>query len=287
MEFKNYTTADYEALCGFLIALNRDDKRHINWNWARLEWMYEHPAFDKSTKDAIGLWLDGGRIVGAAIYDMYFGEAFCGALSGYEELYPAILSYAYRELGDESGLGVSVCDDSAAEIEALTALGFTLSEQDETVMSLSLDEELAADLPRGFAIEELDPERQAYDFQWLLWQGFDHGTDRAEFEVKDPIVPQIRRHFDRRLSLTAVSPEGEKAAYCCLWYDERTDYAYVEPVCTVPAYRGRGIARALIREALNRARALGAQRAYVISDAPFYEKIGFEKAYHFSFYWKE
>jgi len=286
MEFRNYTTTDYEALCDFLIALNRDDRRHINWNWARLEWMYEHPQFDKSTMDAIGLWLDGGRIVGAAIYDMYFGEAFCGALSGYEDLYPAILSYAYRELGDESGVGVSVCDDSAGEIEALRALGFELSDQDETVMSIPLDGQLPVEMPQGFTIEELDPAQQADDFQWLLWQGFDHGTDRTEFEVKETIVPQVRPHFDRSLSLTAVSAGAEKTAYCCLWYQPGTDYAYVEPVCTVPSYRGRGIARALIHEALNRAGDLGARRAYVISDTEFYQRLGFTTAHHFSFYWK-
>ena len=80
MEFRHFCDADYEAVCDFLIELNREDRSHINWNWARFEWMYEHPWFAKSTRDAIGLWIDGGRIVGAAIYDMYFGEAFCGVL---------------------------------------------------------------------------------------------------------------------------------------------------------------------------------------------------------------
>ena len=35
IDFKNYTDSDYEALCSFLIALNENDDRHINWNWAR------------------------------------------------------------------------------------------------------------------------------------------------------------------------------------------------------------------------------------------------------------
>ena len=96
--FKNYTKKDYNAVCDFLIELNRNDNSHINWNWARFEWMAEHPEFDKSATDSIGLWLDNERIVGAAIYDMYFGEAFCGAFPEYSDLYPEILDYAYREL---------------------------------------------------------------------------------------------------------------------------------------------------------------------------------------------
>ena len=41
------------------------------------------------------------------------------------------------------------------------------------------------------------------------------------------------------------------------------------------------------REAFSRAKALGAKKAYVISDLPFYEKLGFQKAQHYSFYRKE
>ena len=67
MEFRHYGDADYESVCDFLIELNRDSREHIHWNWARLEWMIEHPEFDKSLKGAIGLWRDGERVVGAAI----------------------------------------------------------------------------------------------------------------------------------------------------------------------------------------------------------------------------
>ncbi len=52
----------------------------------------------------------------------YFGEAFCAALPEYEALYPAILYYAFRELKDDSGLGIAICDGNAGEIEAPQAL---------------------------------------------------------------------------------------------------------------------------------------------------------------------
>ena len=103
---RSYRDEDYEAVCDFLIELNRKDRTHINWNWARFEWMMEHPEFDRDARNSIGLWWAGDGIIGAAIYDMYFGEAFCGALPEYEELYPEILGYAYRELKDDSGLAI-------------------------------------------------------------------------------------------------------------------------------------------------------------------------------------
>ena len=33
MEFRNYREEDYDAVCDFLIELNKNNKNHINWNW--------------------------------------------------------------------------------------------------------------------------------------------------------------------------------------------------------------------------------------------------------------
>ena len=286
MEFRHFKDADYEAVCDFLIELNKRDRTHINWNWARFEWMYEHPEFDKSTIDAIGLWFDGERVVGAAIYDMYFGEAFCGVLPEYEKLYPAILQYAYDVLKDGNGLAIAICDTNTAEIEAAKRAGFAPIDQTETIMEIGLDAPRDAALPDGFTLYEPHPVEDAEKMQWLFWQGFDHGEDRAEFEREEMTAPQVRKHMRRELGIAAVDGTGEYAAFCCLWYSEKTDYAYVEPVCTIPRHRGKGLAKALIYETLKRAHALCAKTAYVISDMPFYEKLGFRKTYHYTFYRK-
>lgn len=286
MEFRHFSDADYEAACDFLIALNRANRTHINWNWARFEWMYEHPEFDKGARDAIGLWFDGDRVVGAAIYDMYFGEAFCGVLPEYEALYPEVLGYAYDSLKDENGLAIAICDGNAAEIEAAKKAGFAPIDQTETIMKIDLDAPRDAALPEGFTLYEPHPVEDAEKMQWLFWQGFDHGEDRAEFEREESVMPRVRKHMRRELGIAAVDETGEYAAFCCLWFSEKTDYAYVEPVCTVPRHRGKGLAKALLFEAMNRARALGAKTAYVISDMPFYEKLGFRKAYRCTFYRK-
>ncbi len=250
----------------------------------------EHPEFDKSLMNSIGLWLDGDQVVGAAIYDMYFGEAFVGALTEYRSIYPEILAYAYREMKDENGLGIAVCDNCADEISMAQSAGFILAEQTETIMRLELDRELPSGLPDGLQFAQLDPVKEPYDFQWLLWQGFDHGADKAEFERDGdiyPAIPEFRKHFNSSLSIAAKNSDGEYVSYCCLWYSDQTDYAYVEPVCTIPAYRGEGAAKAVVFEALNRATSLGAKKAYVLSDMPFYERLGFIKDKHFAFFWKK
>lgn len=96
--FYPYEEKDYQQVCDFLIELNQQ-KTHINWNWARWEWMYSHPYFERSKKDTIGIWKADGVIVGAAIYDLFYGEAFCGTLEDYKALLPEILEYARKTLG--------------------------------------------------------------------------------------------------------------------------------------------------------------------------------------------
>ncbi len=284
--FKKYDKEDYERVCGFLIELCRHDRKHINWNWARFEWMAEHPEFDQSHISSIGLWFDDGKAIGAAIYDMYFGEAFCGVLPEYDALYPEILEYAWEELKDEAGLGIAICDDDPKHIQTALSRGFLQADQSETVMTIGLEELFDVKLPEKLHFTELDPVRDTYAASWLFWQGFDHGNEKAEFERTEQIIPRIRPHFNRNLSVAAVNSNGEPVSCCCLWYYPDTDYAYVEPVCTIPSFREQGIAKAVIFEALNRARTIGAKHAYVISDMDFYRKLGFEKKWHYSFYWK-
>ena len=114
----------------------------------------EHPEFDKSLRSSIRLWWSEGKVVGAAIYDMYFGEAFCGALPEYEALYPEILDYAYRELKDDSGLAVAINTENTAEIRAAELAGFERIDQKETIMELSLDRDFSSNLPEGLQLRE-------------------------------------------------------------------------------------------------------------------------------------
>ena len=286
MEFRSYKNNDYDALIDFLIKLSNEGINHINWNWARFEWMIEHPETDKSKLETIGLWWEKDSVVGAAIFDMYYGEAFCGALKAYADILPDILDYAYNNLSDESGLGIAICDGDLKTIEMATQLGYEKADQKENIMTFDLNTSIPSKMPLDVVIREYDPAENPYEFAWLLWQGFDHGNDKLEFESQDKKEQQLRKHLDKRLSLAAVDTLGNIVGYVCLWYSPKTDYAYVEPVCTIPEFRNMGISKALLAEAFGRATKLGASKAIVISDMDFYKKLGFSNFASFSFYWK-
>ena len=138
MEFKRFESSDYEKLFYFLIALNKDNDEHINWNWARFEWMYEHPMFDKSLLSRIGLWIDNNEVVGCAIYDMYLGEASVLVLPNYHYLYKEILEFAYENIKDNDGLSVAVSDDNELDVNILKECGYQKIDQTETIMTLDL-----------------------------------------------------------------------------------------------------------------------------------------------------
>ena len=92
-------------------------------------------------------------------------------------------------------------------------------------------------------------------------------------------------HLNSQLHIVAENKDSEYVAYCGLWYDEKTDYVYVEPVCTIPNYRGRGLAKAVLMRAIKKSYEKGARKAYVISELDFYKSIGFRQHSHYTFYW--
>ena len=284
MTFKNYQHDYYEQVIAFLKEINQEDKIHINWNWGRFEWMMYHPYFHHDLEQSIGLWFDNEKIVALAIFDMYFGEASCLTLKGYEYLYEEVIKYAYTSLQDDNGLGICTNDKSEKEIEILKKNNFKKAEQKETIMRLDLDCSYDDSLMDGLSFYELDPEKEPYDFQWVIFQGFDHGDNVEEFKKDYIDFKEYRPHYNPKVNMSVINEKGEKVAFASLWYLPDSDYAYLEPLCVIPSYRNKGVAKALIYHLANIVKKMGAKEIDVISDMDFYSKIGFKKVEFYSFY---
>jgi mycothiol synthase len=91
------------------------------------------------------------------------------------------------------------------------------------------------------------------------------------------------------LDLVAVTPQGDLASYCIVWWDPATRTGEFEPVGTSERFRGRGYGTALMRDGLRRLRSLGAEQAIVLSatreeskpSRRLYASAGFDVAFRY------
>ncbi len=275
IRFEAYKSAHYSQVVDFLIAVNAQ-KDCMNWNWARWEWAMFHPEFDQSLAKRIGVWFCGEKVVGLASFDMFLGEAFCGVLQGFQHIFPEILNYSEKTISNENGLAISINEQNSTMINELKNRGYQWTEQAEPMLRIELSANLHYRLPNDLKIRVIEMPQDNYQYQLVIWKGFDHGDDLQEFEKSMQAAQPVKPNESEHLKLAVVDEYDRFIAHCQCWYRSDTDYAYVEPVCVIPEYRSKGIGAAVVSEALNRSKALGAKEAYVLSDMAFYKKLGFK-----------
>jgi GNAT superfamily N-acetyltransferase len=138
-------------------------------------------------------------------------------------------------------------------------------------------------LAAGYRLRETRPGslEDAQKLADLLNAAFRRDIHNAEeFLVFAEKAPCFRHDLD----LVAEAPDGSFASYVGLPYDEHNRYAIFEPVCTHPDHLQKGLAQALMWEALRRAQALGAVSAstetgMAVAANRLYESIGFTETY--------
>jgi len=291
VKFKNYSMfTDFERVYSFF----QDNYVHHlrNGHWSCSAWAYAHglPWFDFVRHYKIGLWEENGKIVGLCTYEARPGEAFIFTANGYEHMKPELLEYAEESLCDidENGnktLKVSACTVEPDFSEHLLSKGYTLDwECDFTVYDYKKGLPKSDPL-EGFRIISFDEEHEYKKAADAVWKGFDH---EDENDLDGYMLGHHIPHFRKDLLFIAKADNGDYCAYGLIWLDEVNKYAYLEPLSTVPQYRRKGLAKALIYEAINRTSKLGA--TYMVGgDAKFYKDIGFETQYvirHYRKVWR-
>ncbi len=133
-------------------------------------------------------------------------------------------------------------------------------------------------LPDGYKIMSFDD----HDFDIeryynAIWRGFNNQRQRNEKEIESMKKREgfDAPHLNLNLRILVAAPNGDYASHCGMWYLPDSDYAYVEPVFTLPEYRKMGLGKAAVLEGVKRCGKLGAKCAYVLSSQQFYYSIGF------------
>lgn len=279
--FRNYTgkagiTEDYFIVRNFLIELGYCEYVYVRWDW-----MITHSYLDKQAIGKIGLWEEGGKLVGLTTFDTILGNAFCLTKPAYAFLKREMLIYAKEHLTGENEFGIVIPSKDVEFQNIALELGFTATEDTEDDAVFYVDKSPTEyQLPEGYHITTMKENYNPYEYLRVLWRGFNHelkGEGEFSFseeknrEVDDQM---IRPNVDLNLKIAVVGPDEHFVSYCGMWYDEKAGFAIIEPVATDPDYRKMGLGKAAVLEGISRVGKLGAKTVFVGSSQQFYYSIG-------------
>jgi ribosomal protein S18 acetylase RimI-like enzyme len=240
---------------------------------------------------AIGVWEDdAGRIV-AVVHGESDGpgRAFMQRRAGRDDVLDSMIGFAERSLAhpDTGRLSLYVPDGDWRLRAAAVRRGYEVSaERAEHESQFDYTHRLADRLPDGFCFRSMADSGDVEPRRKAMGLGFDH-TDPGEW-VPAFCYRELQRAPGYRpdLDVCIVAPDGEYVASCIGWHDERNQIGGLEPVCTIPPYRRRGLGREVVYEVLRRLAAAGARTVWVGTDMPFYIAIGF-RVRHAAHYWQQ
>jgi mycothiol synthase len=186
-------------------------------------------------------------------------------------------------------LATSAFADDDLTASLLSRLGFTRTDDPAMLFfTRSLTDPIPTPvLPDGFSVRSLAGESEYEDRVAMHCEVWHPSRVTVEAYRRLRTAPG----YDPDLDLVAVAPDGTFAAYAILWHDPENGTGEFEPVGARPAYRGRGLTKAVLVEGLRRLRDRGADLAIVYtpeSSEParrLYESVGFRVVNRWQ-YWR-
>jgi GNAT superfamily N-acetyltransferase len=266
----------------------------LNWEVRRWDgWRFYNPTpeWNPTWESSVRLWeTNNGRLVGAVNAEGS-GDAHLQVHPHYRPfIEEEMLAWAEEHLarpvaGAGRQLTIGVYEYDRPRKLLLEKRGYEKSDAGGTfyLLRFGLQTMPEVRLADGYQLRETRPgsAEDAQRIADLLNAAFGRDFHNAEeYMVFASHAPCFRHDLD----LVAEAPDGSFACYVGLPYDEQNRYAIFEPVCTHPDHLRKGLAQALMWEALRRAQALGALTASTETGrAPaanrLYESIGFTETY--------
>lgn len=257
------------------------------WNFTFTVSRIMHGESVGNWEKRIGLWRDsGGRIVAMAHEEEQRGDVFLEFASpGVETngLVDDMLDFAERECAmpreGGTGFGVRLLQGDRLLAECAARRGYTQAGWAETlsVRPIGFTRGVPAETAGLVFLEGagVDPEKKAHA----------HAKAFGYAESESRRIPSSVAAFRELLNASSYRSDldlawqneaGDIVCFVGLWFDPVSCLAILEPVGTIPEYRRRRLAEALIDEGARRVAALGATALYVGSDQDFYHAIGFK-----------
>ena len=243
-------------------------------------------------------WFDGDKVVAFVFYESPVTDTYIKVRQGYEFLADEIVDYAINNMPDFGKLQFMLFNGQEYLMEAVKKRGFKkVFDYEDRIFDFS--NELNFELPQGYHFvepSECDPVK----FAKCCWYGFDHG-EKGLFENWDKLDDSLEwtpakaykgiintilaptPHATPELNVIIADENDEYVCFSGMWWVPENKLAYMEPLCTIPEHRKKGLARAALSKHYHTMKKLGATHMTGGGDA-FYEKLGFGKGWHWNCY---
>jgi predicted N-acetyltransferase YhbS len=282
---RNYKLlSDYNKVFAFLTDLYNIE----TLNSYLLPQFYEHahtsPKFSYKLSSRFGLWEEDDNLVGIACYEMNLGECFVCIKKGYDMLLPEMVRYSEKNLSavieNKNCLTIWVAEKEEIKKEILGKMGYKRNGISSVNIFPYSKPFPQKDLPKGFSVISLNDENDYEKIHACLWKGFDRGPDVKNdsgdiYNVDGRILMQSGPTFRKDLTTIIKNAKGEYVCYAGMRIDDKNNYAYLEPLATVPEYRRMGLATIALTKAMEKTKELGAKYCFG-GNREFYSSIGFE-----------
>lgn len=233
------------------------------------------------------IWEENGEIVAFCFYEAPVTDIYFCLKPGYEELASEMIAYADEHMPVKNEkIQLVLFGGQDALKKAAEEMGYC-QVWERMDMQFDFEDELDYPLPEGFHFVEPGEYDMAKGSK-CCWKGFDHEQNEGpwdhQYEQSNYLL-EVAPHATPKLAVTIADEKGEYACYAGMWWTPENKLAYMEPLCTIPEYRNRGVAAAALSELYRRMKKLGATHM-TGGDNEFYKKIGYKPAVKWT-YWKK
>lgn len=241
------------------------------------EYSLATPWSDNSQNHRFAIWEKDDEIVAFCWYESGIGEAFFNLTDEYNFLIPEMMDYAEQRLSDDKGkTKLKIYDGQQAVLKEALDRGYQISWREKTGIIDFNETKLNASLPKGYLFETAQ-EYNAEKLDEMTWRGFDNEGE-PEIDVESGLHKEAAPNATPELDVIIKTEAGEYVCYAGMWWVPEIKLAYLEPLCTVPEHRRKGVAKAALSELYRRTALLGAR--YMSGGTnEFYYKIGYKKGY--------
>ena len=229
---------------------------------------------EKTQNHRFAVWEEDGNVVAFCWYESSIGEAYFNFANGFEFLIPEMIRHAEQRLANDSGnIKLQLYRSQTVLLEEAIKQGYIVEKQyNEGILPLEKIT-LEESLPDGYVFEKAG----VYDVEKMIeatWRGFGNsgeptgGVERGRHLHAAP-------NATPELDVVVKTIGGEYVCFAGMWWVPQVKLAYLEPFCTVPEHRGKGIGKAALTEMARRVSKLGATHM-TGGDHPFYFNLGYE-----------